>query len=90
MLESYIGHDDKSFWIDWSIEFEGVRVRFLTATTNGHTVHPPDDMCMENDDGIILTGKPKNSEKTCPSATLSGTYPTWIDPGAVYFFNTPW
>jgi hypothetical protein len=29
----------------------------------------------------IDKGKPKNSEKTCPSATLSTTNPTWIDPG---------
>jgi hypothetical protein len=26
-------------------------------------------------------GKPKHSEKTCPSATLSTTNPTWPDPG---------
>jgi hypothetical protein len=26
-------------------------------------------------------GKPKYSEKTCPSATLSTTNPTWRDPG---------
>jgi hypothetical protein len=27
-------------------------------------------------------GKPKFSEKTCPSATLSTTNPTWPDPGS--------
>jgi hypothetical protein len=27
-------------------------------------------------------GKPKYSEKTCPSATLSTTNPTWPDPGS--------
>jgi hypothetical protein len=27
-------------------------------------------------------GKPKYSEKTCPSATLSATNPTWCDPGS--------
>jgi hypothetical protein len=26
-------------------------------------------------------GKPKYSEKTCPSATLSTTHPTWLNPG---------
>jgi hypothetical protein len=30
---------------------------------------------------IFLQGKPKYSEKTCPSATLSTTNPTWINPG---------
>jgi hypothetical protein len=29
-----------------------------------------------------LQGKPKYSEKTCPSATLSTTNPTWRDPGS--------
>jgi hypothetical protein len=39
------------------------------------------------DDGELLRwnedwqGKPKYSEKTCPSATLSTTNPTWPDPG---------
>jgi hypothetical protein len=27
-------------------------------------------------------GKPKYSGKTCPSATLSKTNPTWTDPGS--------
>jgi hypothetical protein len=26
-------------------------------------------------------GKPKYSEKTCPSATSSATNPTWLEPG---------
>jgi hypothetical protein len=26
-------------------------------------------------------GKPKYSDKTCPSAILSTTNPTWLDPG---------
>jgi hypothetical protein len=30
----------------------------------------------------IDRGKPKNLEKTCPSATLSTTNPTWIYVGA--------
>jgi hypothetical protein len=28
----------------------------------------------------IVQGKPKYSEKTCPSTTLSTTNPTWLDP----------
>jgi hypothetical protein len=40
-------------------------------------------MGMENDGGMMFTGvKPKNSEKNCPSATLSATNPTEIDSGA--------
>jgi hypothetical protein len=38
---------------------------------------------MEKDDGIILTGENRrNGRKTCPSATLSTTNPTWNGPGA--------
>jgi hypothetical protein len=59
------------FVTDWLIDFDGVRLRLLTAATNGHIFHPPDEL--ESDGSMILTGKPKNSEKTCPSATLSTT-----------------
>jgi hypothetical protein len=38
-------------------------------------------MGMENDGGMILTGENRR-RKTCPSATLSTTNPTWIDPDA--------
>jgi hypothetical protein len=38
-------------------------------------------MNMEQWWNYIGRGKPKNSEKTCPSATLSTTNPTMIDPG---------
>jgi hypothetical protein len=35
------------------------------------------------DGGMILTGENRRTRrKTCPSATLSSTNPTWIDPGA--------
>jgi hypothetical protein len=43
-------------------------------------------MAMENDGGMILTGKNRKTRtKTRPSATLSTANPTWIDPGA-----NPW
>jgi hypothetical protein len=39
-------------------------------------------MSLESDGGMILTGKHRRTRrKTCPSATLSTTNPTWIDPG---------
>jgi hypothetical protein len=37
---------------------------------------------MEQRRNDIGRGKPKNSEKNLPSAILSTTNPTWIDPGA--------
>jgi hypothetical protein len=39
-------------------------------------------MSLESDGGMILTGENRRTRrKTCPSATLSTTKPTWIDPG---------
>jgi hypothetical protein len=40
-------------------------------------------MSLESDGGMILTGENRRTwRKTCPSATLYTTNPTWIDPGA--------
>jgi hypothetical protein len=40
-------------------------------------------MSLESDGGMILTGENRRTRrKTCPSATLSTTNPTWIDPGS--------
>jgi hypothetical protein len=40
-------------------------------------------MSVESDGGMILTGENRRTRrKTCPSAILSTTKPTWIDPGA--------
>jgi hypothetical protein len=39
-------------------------------------------MSLESDGGMILTVENRRTRrKTCPSATLSTTNPTWIDPG---------
>jgi hypothetical protein len=47
-----------------------------------HITHSSDDMSLESDGGMILTGKNrKTRRKTCLSATLSTTNPTRIDPG---------
>jgi hypothetical protein len=53
-----------------------------TSATEWPIVPAPGDY----DDGEFggmktVQGKPKYSEKTCPSATLSTTNPTWSDPG---------
>jgi hypothetical protein len=43
----------------------------------------PQMMSLESDGGMILTGESRRPRrKTCHSATLSTTNPTWIDPGA--------
>jgi hypothetical protein len=40
-------------------------------------------MSLESDGGMILTGENRiTRRKTCPSATLSTTNPTFIEPGA--------
>jgi hypothetical protein len=66
------------------IDFDGVRLRLWTAATSGHIFHPPHDMSLESDGGMIYCqGKTeKTLRKTCPSAILYTTNPTWIDPGA--------
>jgi hypothetical protein len=41
-------------------------------------------MSLESDGGMISTGENRRTwRKTCPSATLSTTNPTWIDLGAI-------
>jgi hypothetical protein len=40
-------------------------------------------MSMKNDGGIIMTGENRRTQrKTCRSAILSTTNPTWTEPGA--------
>jgi len=55
-----------------------------TAATNMPIfhIHPPTwYMSMESHGGMILTGvKGRTRRKTCRSATLSTTNPTWTDP----------
>jgi hypothetical protein len=41
---------------DWQIDYYGVRLRLWTAATGGHVVHSTDDMSVESDGGMILTG----------------------------------
>jgi hypothetical protein len=56
--------------------------RLWTAAINGPSVHP---MICEHGEprcSNIDRGKPKNSEKTFPSATFPTTKPTRSDPGA--------
>jgi hypothetical protein len=61
----------------------GVRLRLWTAAVNGHIVHPQDDIRLKSDGGMILTGENRRTRrKICPSATLSTTNPTRVDPGA--------
>jgi hypothetical protein len=51
-----------------------------TAATSGLLYKP--QMVDEGEWNEDWQGKPKYSEKTCPSATLSTTNPTWPDPGS--------
>jgi hypothetical protein len=55
----------------------------VDAYLRQHITHSPDDMSLESDGGMILTGENRTTRrKTCPSATLSTTNPTWTDLGA--------
>jgi hypothetical protein len=62
----------------------GVRLSPLgTAATVWSIVPAPCDRWLwRNRWNANWEGKPKYSEKTCPSATLSITNPTWPDPGS--------
>jgi hypothetical protein len=63
------------------VTVDGVRLCLWTVASNKPIVHYPGDiMSKVSHGGMILTGKPKNSEKTCPCATLSITNPKWTDP----------
>jgi hypothetical protein len=55
----------------------------VDAYLRQHITHSADDMSLESDGGMILTGENRRTRrKTCPSATLSTINPTWIEPGA--------
>jgi hypothetical protein len=55
----------------------------VDAYLREHITHSPDDISLESDGGMILTGENRRApRKTCPSATLSTTNPIWIDRGA--------
>jgi hypothetical protein len=59
-----------------------VRLCLWTAATKGRIVLSPDDIWVWSPGGMILTGETrKTRRKTCPSATLSTTNPTWTEPG---------
>jgi hypothetical protein len=66
---------------DYIIHVYGARLFLWSAASKGFvTIHPPDDM--ENHDRMILRGENQRTRrKTCPSATMPTTNPTWTDPG---------
>jgi hypothetical protein len=66
--------------------FHGVRLSSLdTAATVWPVIPAPDDKrwwLWSSLRNANWQGKPKYSEKTCPSITLPTTNPTWPDPGS--------
>jgi hypothetical protein len=79
-----LGVEWRPFRVFFLVSWIGVRLSKLgTSATNWPIVPAPDDRrfmwssrCNEN-----WQEKPKYSEKTCPSANLSTTNPTWPEPG---------
>jgi hypothetical protein len=71
-------HDLVSFFPGGGVGLVPKRGCLLTL----HITHSPDDMSLESDGGMILTGENRRTRrKTCPSVTLSITNPTRTDPG---------
>jgi hypothetical protein len=72
------------FNIFFSLKVRWVRPKCGCLPLRYHITHSPDDACLESDGGkIYWQGKNRRTRrKTCPSATLSTTNPTWIDKGA--------
>jgi hypothetical protein len=59
----------------------GARLCLRTATSYWHIVHLPGDIWVWRVTvECYRQGKTEEREKNCPSATLSTTNPTWIDP----------
>jgi hypothetical protein len=66
------------FFVGWDLRHQVLRPLLAYCTA-------PDDRwgwLWSNWWNVDWQGKPKYSEKTCSSATLSTTNPTWPDPGA--------
>jgi hypothetical protein len=90
----FAGNEEEPQWmwtknlgknIEFGFFFRGVRLSPLgTETTVWSVVPAPDDRwwwLWSSRWNANWEGKPKYSEKICPSATLSTTNPTWADPG---------
>jgi hypothetical protein len=69
------------FFVTFFISWDGVRLSPLfTSATNSPIVPAPDDRWVWSSSwNENWQGKPKYWEKTCPSATLFTTNPTWPD-----------
>jgi hypothetical protein len=69
------------------VHVDGVRACLWTAASKGPFVHLH-MMSAKSHGEIILTGKNRPTRrKTCPSATLSTTNPTWNDPARTWAFE---
>jgi hypothetical protein len=58
-----------------------VRLCLWNVATNGPVVHPPYDIWVWSPSAIMYTGKLITQRKSCSSAALSTTNPTWTDLG---------
>jgi hypothetical protein len=54
-------HTHDTFW--GLTDFDGVRLRLSTGSTNGHIVHPPDDTNLEGEVWMMMTGENRRTEE---------------------------
>jgi hypothetical protein len=77
---NFDGFRDGKFFFPWRW---GGSDPSVDAYLRWHITYSPHDISLESDGGVIMTGENRRTQrKSCPSATLSTTNPTWIDPGA--------
>jgi hypothetical protein len=81
--DSGLGHTDLRYWRSIIVvHVDGVRLCLWTAASNGPIFHPSDDtwICKAMVEWY-WQGKPEElrERETCPSVTLSTTYPTWTN-----------
>jgi hypothetical protein len=77
VCDGFIGGDTSAKYSAVVVHVDGVRMSLNCGRQRASCLSRKCYMSMESYGGIILTGKPKSSEETCPFVILFITSPTW-------------